>query len=345
MLENKKYLILFLLLLTSQVFAAMPKTVRPYYGDLQQSFTELAQTRLQDIYTINVPVSGVLNRVTLAEGTMVKKNQVVAQMAQEPLIHAKKEAYESMVTFQAWYDLHVKMLSRQQALLKKGYSTQQEVDRQQAYVTMLAAQEKKNKAALKTAQYDLQRATMLAPIDGVILKRYTQGGNWQMAGTPVLDIGVLKNIEVICDVLTEDAQLLQVNGKAVLTSIGNPIVLHGIITRIEPNAFTKQSALGVDEQRVNVIMKIDEDPRVANLGIGYRLQAQFLVGAAIKNKLLIPRFSVLQNTSGQYYVIKKQNKKLIKQVVTLAGKTDNQIAVASGLSPNDEIVAEPTSDM
>ncbi len=127
-------------------------------------------------------------------------------------------------------------------------------------------------------------------------------------GTKLLEIGDLNKLEVICDVLTQDAQMLHIGDPVLLISIDSPIVLQGKVKRIDPAGFTKKSSLGVDEQRVNVIISI-QDPAKANLGVAYRLQAKFLVGSQQKNALLIPRFSVLQDTDGNYYVFKVKGKK------------------------------------
>jgi HlyD family secretion protein len=120
--------------------------------------------------------------------------------------------------------------------------------------------------------------------------------------------------------------------------------LHGKVSRIYPAGFTKKSSLGVDEQRVNIIINLDK-PQAAHLGVDYRVQAQFLVGTHVKNALIVPRFSVLQDDKGNHYVMLVKDKKLHKQIVKVDIVTDNKISVASGLNTSDNIVAQPTADM
>ena len=92
--DNMKYKIAILLslFLANIVFADPIKTISPYYGTIQKSFTEPAKTRLENIYSINMPVSGRLERIMVKEGTEIKKGQIVARLVQEPLVQAVKKA-------------------------------------------------------------------------------------------------------------------------------------------------------------------------------------------------------------------------------------------------------------
>lgn len=320
------------------------KTINPHKGAMQKSFTDLARTRLENVYAINMPLSGKLNRISVQEGDAVQKGQVVVQLVQKPWLEAVGKAQGQLDTFNQWLILRKKILNRDEALYKKGFVTEQELDKSRAYVKMLLAQIESDQANLKITKYDLEKATIYSPINGIILKRYIEGGTWLASGNRLLEIGDLNQLEVICDVLTEDAQLLKIGDPVLLTSVGSPITLHGNVNRIYPAGFTKKSALGVDEQRVNIIISI-KDPKAANLGVGYRLQAKFLVGTGQKDALIIPRFSVLQDNQGQYYVFIIKNQKLHKQIINIGIRTDTEISVISGLSIENQIVVEPTADM
>ncbi len=320
------------------------KTINPHKGAMQKSFTDLARTRLEKVYEINMLLSGKLNRITIQEGDAVTKGQVVVQLVQKPWIEAVGKARGQLDTFNQWLILRKKILRRDEALYKKSFVTEQELDKSRAYVKMLVSQVGSDQANLAMAKYDLTKATIYSPINGIILKRYTEGGTWLASGSKLLEIGDLNQLEVICDVLTQDAQLLKINDPVLLTSVGSPITLHGNVKRIYPAGFTKKSALGVDEQRVNIIISI-KDPKATNLGVGYRLQAKFLVGTEQKDVFIIPRFSVLQDNQGQYYVFIVKNQKLHKQIINIGIRTDTEISVISGLSMQDQIVAQPTADM
>jgi HlyD family secretion protein len=341
----KRYILLFGLFAISiaNVNAAV-KIIQPYKGSIQQSFTELARTRLAHVYEINMPISGKLKRITLQEGDSVKQGQIVAQLEQKPLIQEVNKIQGDLETFKNYYNLQIKTLYRHETLGKKGFIDQQTIDQDRSYRDMAAAQIAKSEAALVVAKYNLKESTVYSPIDGTILNRYTEGGMWLREGTQLLQIGDLKDLEVICDILTQDAQLLNIGDSVLFSSIGSPVILYGKIKRIYPAGFTKKSSLGVDEQRVNVISSID-NPESANLGVDYRLQAEFLVGSEQKDALIVPRFSVLQDNQGQYYVFKVRDKRVYKQIIQIGIKTDTEISVIKGLTINDKIVAQPTAGM
>ena len=268
----------------------------------------------------------------------------MAQLVQLPLQQAVKKAEAKVTMMEAYYVHQQTRLQRKEKLGKGGYVTESALDDVRVEKRVLFAQVAEAKASLEIAKYRLEQSRMTSPINGIVLKRHTQGGKWLSTGEHLLQIGDLNELEVVADVLTQEAQELVKGDPVILTSIGTPIVLKGKVKRIDPAGFTKKSSLGVDEQRVNVITTID-DPQAANLGVGFRLQAQFLVGTQNKNALLVPRFSVLQDTQGNYYVFKVQEEKLHKQIVQLGIRTDEKIEIKKGLTVRDTIVAEPDVDM
>jgi HlyD family secretion protein len=339
----KKIAILFAIVFISNANAAL-KTIFPHQGAIQKSFTDLARTRLEHRYDINMPLSGKLERIKLQEGDRVAKGQIITKLTRKPWLQAVNKAKGQLELFKEWYRLRNKILRRDEILRRKSFVSQQELDKSRSYVKMLLAQIYNDQASLIIAKYDLKRSTLRSPINGIILKRYTEGGTWLPEGTALLQIGNLNELEVICDVLTQDAQLLKIGDPVLLSSVGSPVVLHGKVKRIYPAGFTKKSALGVDEQRVDVIISL-KTPKAANLGVGYRLQAKFLVGTQQKDALIIPRFSVLQDNQGQYYVFAVKDKKLHKQIIKIGIQTDTKISVISGLNLQDNIIAQPTADM
>lgn len=340
---KKAVLFFFLFIYFVPVFAVF-ETIHPYYGDIQHSFTELAQTRLENSYDVIMPLSGHLKRVDYRAGNQIKKGEILAQMDQLPLEQKYQEAKANLETLKSQYSNEKIELARLERLGEKNFVTKSDVDKAHTRVNVLSLGIAKAKTQLTIAQYDLERSTLTSPINGVVLSTYTEGGKWMIVGSPILRVGDLNELEVISEVLTQDAQLIKVGDQVVLSSTTSPILLKGQVKRIEPEGFTKKSSLGVDEQRVKVITTI-EDPEKANVQVGYRLLATFLVGTPRKNTVLIPRFSVLQDNEGHYYVFKVENDTLKKQVITIDVKTDALISVKTGLTVNDSIVSQPTADM
>jgi HlyD family secretion protein len=192
------------------------------------------------------------------------------------------------------------------------------------------------------AQYDLRLIDILSPIEGVVLERFEQGGGPLPAGQPLLRLGNLRELEVVADVLTQDALRLAVGAEVLLTAAGLGESLDGRVERVEPAGFTKLSSLGVEQQRVKVI--VAPGTRPSGLGVGYRLQARFFTGVK-PDALIVPRFSVLQDEKGEHYVFKVVDGKLVRQAVEVGLRNDLDFEILDGLSPDERIVAAPDTEM
>ncbi len=336
------------LFLCSMILTAVAKptikTLHPTYSPIQKSFSEQAKTHLAHTYTITMPLNGKLQRIPLQEGAPIKQGEVIAQLVLKPWRLAVKQWFSRIKTFQALYVWQLKQSSRQAPLVRKGYLDHATQDATVGQERAYHAQIGESKAQYEVAKYDLHQATIHSPINGIILDRYTQGGKWLTTGTQLLRLGNMRDLEIICDVLTQEAQQVRIGDPVLLTSIGSSVALHGKVKRIYPAGFTKKSSLGVDEQRVNIIIAIT-NPDAAHLGVGYRLQAQFFVGNKLNTALVVPRFSVLRDANSNNYVFKIVDKKLKKQIVQTGITTDTQIAIKSGITQKDIIVAQPTAEM
>jgi len=198
------------------------------------------------------------------------------------------------------------------------------------------------KARLARAQHDLELADIRSPIDGVVLERNEQGDRTVAVGQPLLLVGNLDELEVVADILTQDALRLHVGSEASLEPALGIESVPGKVKRIEPQGFTKLSSLGVEQQRVMVIVSLEK--KREGLGVGYRVQARFLTGSKA-DALIVPRFSVLQAPDRSFYVFKIVGRQLKKQPVAIGLRSDLELEVTSGLSPADTLVAEPDTTM
>jgi HlyD family secretion protein len=321
-------------------------TIQPRRGTIQQSFTELARTRLAHVYEISLPLSGKVHRVILKPGDKIEANQVLVRLDQLPWQQAVKRAEADLADAQGQYQYQTLELTRIQILRKKGFATAADVDREQTQFAIKAAQLKSAEAALAIARYQLGQTVIRSPIGGVVLKRYTQGQLWLASGSPLLQLGNFEDLEAVAEILTEQAQQLHVGDRVRLVVHGVKGELLGTIQQIEPQGFTKRSSLGIEEQRVFVIIALPRTEAVATqLGIDFQLQATFLIEPAVKDALIVPRFSVLQDVKGRFYVVKVlKSRKLQKQLVSVGIQTDRDIQILSGLEENDSIVEQPTVD-
>jgi len=155
-------------------------------------------------------------------------------------------------------------------------------------------------------------------------------------------IGDLSELEAIADLLTQDALRLEIGGQVRLDPGGGQTPLSGSVRRIEPSGFTKLSALGVEQQRVNVIVGFDSPP--VHLGVEFRVQARFIVRSQA-SALLVPRFSVLSATDGSRYVMLIGGGKLRRRAVEVGLTSDVAVEIVSGLTEQDSLVAAPDALM
>jgi len=197
-------------------------------------------------------------------------------------------------------------------------------------------------ARLARARHELSLAVVRSPINGVVLERYEQGDRVLPAGTPLLLLGDLSMLEVVADVLTQDALRLRPGAEVSLEPASGRPPIAGRVKRIEPAGFTKLSSLGVEQQRVRVLVSIEGDR--GGLGVGYRVQARFFTGAN-PDAIIVPRFSVLQGPDRSFYVFKVVDGALVKQPVKVGLRGDLELEIVEGLSPEDLIVAKPDATL
>ena len=201
-------------------------------------------------------------------------------------------------------------------------------------------------ARLARAKYDLSLAQLQSPIDGVVLERLHCGEGIVNSGTPLLLIGSLAELEVVAEVLTVDALRLKKETAVELEALPGEPTFWGKVKRVEPAGFTKVSSLGVEQQRVRVVIATDENaiPSSMPLGVEYRLQARFVTGSK-KAAVVVSRASVLQAPDGSFFVYKVLNDKLVRQSVRLGLKSAMELEIVSGLVKGQDIVARPDSTM
>lgn len=198
------------------------------------------------------------------------------------------------------------------------------------------------RSRLARAEHELKLAQVRSPIDGVVLERREQGDRWLAAGSPLLLLGNLEQLEVVADVLTQDALRLDLGSEVLLEPASGLPEISGKVKQIEPAGFTKLSSLGVEQQRVKVI--VDFAGPHERIGVAYRLHARFLTGSK-KDALIVPRFSVLQAPDRSFYVLKIEGGRLKQRTVMLGLKSDLEMEVVEGVNESDVLVARPDATM
>ncbi len=183
-----------------------------------------------------------------------------------------------------------------------------------------------------------------APIDAVVIRRHIDSDQPVTTGAPLLELGDPTRMEIQVDVLSADAVRLRKGMEVELLRSGTDNLLQGRVSRIEPAAFTKVSALGVEEQRVWVIIDITS-PRAQweRLGEGYRVHARFVLGET-QNAVRVPGSAVFKSVD-KTVVFKLVDGKAILTPVSIAMSGEGVRAVAEGLQEGDTVIVHPPRDL
>lgn len=199
------------------------------------------------------------------------------------------------------------------------------------------------RAELEIAKRNLARAKIESPIDGVVLARYQTRRQFLPAGTVLLTIGRLDDMEVIAEVLTERATRISpgdpvdIFGKAIPNG---PVA--GKVWRVYPAGFKKISSLGVEQQRVNVAIKLDDRPM--RLGVAFRVHVRIYYDQA-DDTLTLPRTALFRGAKGGWQVMIVRDGKTELQPVEVGLTNDDRAQILVGLNLDDQIVAKPSGDI
>ncbi|PPS42273.1 efflux RND transporter periplasmic adaptor subunit [Chroococcidiopsis sp. TS-821] len=193
-------------------------------------------------------------------------------------------------------------------------------------------------AELARLQDQARRTEMRSPVRGQVLRVLQRSSQVVSEGTPLVEIGDPTQLELVIDVLSSDAERVAV-GNAIRVTSGTT-QLKGQVRRIEPSAFTKISALGVEEQRVNVIGDIDASQV---LGDGYRVDVQIVVWEK-PNVLKVP-LSSLFRCEQTWCVFVVNNGRAERRTVTLGQRSDTTAEIQQGLAADELVILHPTEQI
>ncbi len=359
--------------------AAMPKPVpveatQVRKGQLVITVNEDGTARVKDRYVVSAPLAGNLARIELRAGDEIKQGQVVARLvpSRAPLLDARsrsqteadvaasyagvKQAQAQVERASAALEFSRKETGRYKQLRDQKVITEQEMERllldersREAELTSARFGEKVAAHKLTMAQAALghyadadnkDALTVTSPVSGRVLRLIQQSEGVVQAGTPLLEVGDPAALELVVDVLTSDAVSIKPGHHVQIDEWGGP-PLNAVVRNVEPSAFTRVSALGVDEQRVNAVIDLrDPYDKWAALGDGYRVEARIEV-LRTDDVLLVPQ-SALFRASGQWatYLLVDDVARLTR--VSVGRRNDQEAEITAGLSPGARLVVHPS---
>jgi HlyD family secretion protein len=274
-------------------------------------------------------LGGVITREQVEE-TQLQMIESDKSYRQDELVH------QALQAIQAATDLLPQMIV--DYIARKGKQTKKlERERDQAV------------AQLEEVKLRHRRGEMTSPVGGVVLERPIQHERYLAAGTTLLEIGDPNDLEVEADILSQDVVKIR-EGDAVEISGASPDgPLIGQVTRKYPAGFTKISSLGVEQQRVKVIIGF-ADPQVRQrvkelgIGVGYRVQVRVRTRAKA-GSLVIPRSALFRGPDGTWQVYAVVSRRAQLRDVQVGLMNDEQLEIVSGLAPGEQVVLAPEASL
>jgi len=200
-------------------------------------------------------------------------------------------------------------------------------------------------AALGDTVRDVPAIPLKAPIDGTILKIFHKSETTLPAGEAILQIGdVDSDLEVMAELLSSDAVQVAPGNPVIITNWGGGADLEGVVERIDPYGYTKFSALGVEEQRVETIIRF-ADPTADRdgLGHGYRVEVRIVVWSR-ENAVLVPS-SALFRHQGAWSVFRVEDGQATLRTVEVGRDNGREAELLEGLEPGDRVVLFPSANL
>ncbi|RUM95383.1 efflux RND transporter periplasmic adaptor subunit [Pseudaminobacter arsenicus] len=350
------------------------ETARVESLPFQDTVEEDGRTRVRERYLVSAPLSGRVQRLALKAGDSVRAGQKLATVTPpvspllDPRVRLELEAqvgvaeaaleeagslYEQakVLLAQAGADLKrtkelaernvaaAAQLERQEFLFRSAERQAYAAERRWHAATHVLEQAR---AALKTANDSdpTEVFPILSPIDGLVLRIIQESEGVVLQGSPLFELGDPRDLEIAVDVLTTDAARIKDGDKAIIERWGGSTDLQGIVRRVEPSGFTKVSALGVEEQRVWVIVDISS-PRETwtGLGDGYRVEVKIVVDQA-DQAIVVPIGALFRRGDAwTVFVVAEGRANLRKlEVARLSARI---AAIAQGIRPGETVILYP----
>lgn len=362
-------------------------------GPIEVTVDEDGETRIRDPYLISAPLAGRLVRVELEPGDPIARNQVIAAIdpGEPGLLDARRQAEsearlkaaeaalrrsESQLEIaKAEAEKAARYVERDRERLAKGNISAPTLADTEHALRIARGNETAAQSALEVARFEMEQAEaallhsrsladdgieggrqfeIRSPIDGVVLRRFQESATMLPAAEGILEVGNPNDLEIRIDVLSEDAVKIRPGQSVRLENWGGPDALHAHIRRVDPSAFTKVSALGVDEQRVWVYADFvdpdgDSEDRLnpelqtgrSLLGDGFRVEARIVVWKK-EDVIKAPSGALFRNEKTNDWAVYRVRDGRAELVPVVRGQ-DNGIEaeIEEGLQEADEVILHP----
>ena len=348
-------------------------------GPLTVSVSDEGETRVRDMYVVSAPVPGRMRRIELEVGDPVVADQTLvariepsdpsfldvrsaaeARAGVDAAAAARTHAGAQVRRAQAELDFARAEYERIRALARSHTVSENELDSAQrrARTAEAALAEAQAARQVRESEYQVARARLLAPsaarervadcdcvsvyspVNGRVLRIVNESEGVVGSGTPLVEVGNPDLLEVVVDLLSADAVRVQAGQRVLIEAWGGDEPLDGVVQRVEPFGFTKVSALGIEEQRVNVVIDITSPrERWARLGHGYRVEPRIVLWES-SDVLRVP-LSALFRQGERWAVFVERNGRAELREVEIGQGNGLHAEVRSGLEAGERVVLHP----
>jgi len=349
-------------------------------GAIQLSVSDEGKTRVKDVFVVSAPVPGLMRRIELEAGDPVTAGEtVVAQIEpSDPSfldVRTQAEGQAAVRAAEAATSLQAATVRRTEAELEfaeaeyrrfQGLAdsdtiSENDLDSARRRAKTAAASLDESRASLKAREAELEQArarlmnpnsnrqargeecdcvNAYSPVSGAVLQVLKESEGVVASGTPLVEVGDPRRLEIVVDLLSTDAVRVEAGQRALIEAWGGDAPLEGVVARVEPFGYTKISALGIEEQRVNVRINLTAAPEVwKRLGHGYRVEPRIVL-AETADVIKVPR-SALFRDGANWAVFAEQDGIAVMKRLELGLQNDLEAEVTSGLTVGERVVVQP----
>jgi HlyD family secretion protein len=353
-------------------------------GSIQVTVDGEGQARVRDVYTVSAPLAGRITRVDLRAGDTVEANRTLITSLEETepafldartraRLEAQKRAAEAAIRLanaelekaRAELEFARSELRRSETLFERGTVTARGLEQARLDLSTHEARVATAEATVRIrySELDMAQAALIepsegeaftapgrccipirSPVDGRVLRVLRESETVVQAGEPLIEIGDPTDLEVVVDLPSSETVRISEGAPVIIEAWGGEEALSGRVRRIEPSAFTKVSALGIEEQRVNVVIDLDDPPEARPaLGHGFRVLARVEVHAA-EDVVLVPAAALFRDGRDWAVFVSEEGRARIRRVEI--GANDGRIAeVRSGLAEGETVILYPSDQV
>lgn len=342
-------------------------------GLMLQTMPEKGESRSHDRYVVAAPVPGRLLRIEMEEGTTVKQEEAVASIEPSPLGErerqevlariaaaeaARRQAEARLAHAHSDYEMAKSDRQRGEHLARSGVISKPTFEQVQNAEAAGAAELEAAKfgVLVSISEVKLARAALAgleahgssgrpvpvrSPVAGRVLRVLEKSERVVPAGLPLLLLGDPKKLEVVVDAPSTDAVKIRPGAQAWLEGWGGDHPLRARVRLVDPSSFTKVSALGVEEKRVNVILDFVDPP--GPLSDGYPVEARIVVWVG-ENVLKLPASAVFRREKDWYVFVLKGGRARLAPV-QLGHRNETEVEILGGIEEGTLVFAYPSREV